>query len=226
MNINELLLKCRDKEQENGEFFQIKQRRGIGKIPLRLYRAKYMFPFLLLMISGAISFCFSGSLQAAEVLPSITLSSPENPYYRKYLGIDGNAGEKFKLDEIDADILLIELFSMYCPYCQVEAPLVNEFHSLARQQERKGISIKIIGLGASNTQFEVEQFGKKYGIEFPLFPDKNLAMYKKLGGEGTPGFLGCLIKEDGESEIIVRQSGGFDNAEQFLHHLLQQAGYQ
>lgn len=223
MNISALLLKARNKEQEIGRYSQFKQPEyGVNAL-IRLYRVKYMF-LLLLLLSGS-DFCFSSSLQAAEALPSITLSIPENPQHRDYLGIDGNGGEEFILDEIDADILIIELFSMYCPYCQAEAPLVNELHSLARQQEEKGITIKIIGLGASNSQFEVEQFGKKYAIEFPLFPDKNLGMYKKLGGEGTPGFLGCLIKEGRQSEIILRQSGGFDSADTFLHRLLQQAGY-
>jgi len=49
-------------------------------------------------------------------------------------------------------------------------------------------------------------------------------MYKKFGGEGTPGFIGCLFKEGEEPVIIVRQSGGFETAEEFLALLLQRAG--
>jgi thiol-disulfide isomerase/thioredoxin len=96
---------------------------------------------------------------AQEALPDITLKLPESQEHRDYLGIDGAPGEEFKLSEIPTDILLIELFSMYCPYCQAEAPLINEFYELASAREKEdGTRIKVIGLGASNTQFEVDFF--------------------------------------------------------------------
>lgn len=162
--------------------------------------------------------------QAAEMLPEITLTVPQNQQYREYLGLSRPPGEEFSLAEVDGDILLIELFSMYCPYCQAEAPRINEFHALARELAEEGIEIKMVGLGASNTQFEVEYFRDTYDIEFPLFPDKTLTMYKKLGGEGTPGFIGCLLEEGKKPLIVLRQSGGFDNPEEFLALLLQKAG--
>lgn len=187
--------------------------------------ARYFFPIVLLLMFFALGPGAHEKGYATEILPTIVLTVPESRESREYLGLTGAAGEDFALAEVDADILLIELFSMYCPYCQAEAPLVNEFHALARQQEKEGVSIKMVGLGASNTQFEVEYFGDEYNIDFPLFPDKNLALYKKLKGEGTPGFIGCLLRQGEEPVIIVRQSGGFDSAEEFLGLLLQRGGY-
>lgn len=187
--------------------------------------ARYFLPLLVLLIAFILGAGIHEEGYAAETLPTITLTVPESVEFREYLGLAGIPGEKFNLAEVDADILLIELFSMYCPYCQAEAPLVNEFHTLARQQEKEDVSIKMVGLGASNTQFEVEYFGDEYNIEFPLFPDKDLSFYKKLKGEGTPGFIGCLLRQGEEPVIIVRQSGGFDSAEEFLALLLQRGGY-
>ena len=182
---------------------------------------------LLIMLTTGFSNTFmSRTVHAEEVMPVVTLTLPDNKSHMEYLGINGSPGETFSITDIKTDILLIELFSMYCPYCQAEAPLVNEFYELATAQEKeKGIRIKLIGLGASNTQFEVEYFRDTYDVPFPLFPDKDLSMYKKFGGEGTPGFIGCLFKEGKEPVIIVRQSGGFETAEEFLALLLQRGGY-
>ncbi len=162
---------------------------------------------------------------ATETLPEISVAVPESTEERAYLGLEKEPGETFSLAEVDADILLIELFSMYCPYCQAEAPLINDFHDLALRQEEHDVDIRLVGLGASNTQFEVDQFRDTYDISFPLFPDKSMALYKKLGGEGTPGFLGVLLKEGHDPEIVLRQSGGFHSPEEFLEKLLESAGY-
>jgi peroxiredoxin len=180
--------------------------------------------FIALLTLSA-NLIYNAGLSIAEPLPAITLKIPESEIYREYLGIAGTPGEKFNLADVKANILVIELFSMYCPYCQAEAPRINEFHVLARQMEKEGVSIKMVGLGASNTQFEVDYFRDTYGIQFPLFPDKNLAMYKKLGGDGTPGFIGCLVKKDASPDIILKESGGFETAEGFLALVLQRAGY-
>ncbi len=186
---------------------------------------RYLLTLLMVLLVASFSFYPKQKVEAADTLPVITLTVPEEQKYRDYLGLKSAAGEEFSVADIDADILLIELFSMYCPYCQEEAPRVNELFSLAEKQEEKGIRIKLIGLGASNTQFEVDYFKETFEIQFPLFPDKTLEYYKKLGGEGTPGFILCQFQKGQEPKIIMRQSGGFDDAGEFMNLLLQKAGY-
>lgn len=184
-----------------------------------------LLPLLIVTILCSIFFSFLDRVQAAEKLPEITLTVPDDQKYRDYLGLNTVAGEDFSVADIPTDLLLIELFSMYCPYCQAEAPRVNELFSLAEQQKENGVTMKIIGLGASNTQFEVDYFKESFEVQFPLFPDKTMKHYKELGGEGTPGFILCRFKKGEEPEIVMRQSGGFDDAEDFMKFLMQKAGY-
>lgn len=157
-------------------------------------------------------------------LPELLLATPESELHRDYLGLSTQPGELFKVSDIKADLLVIELFSMYCPFCQKEAPLVNELHRKMQENTTKGLSIKIIGLGASNSQFEVEHFGEAYGVEFPLFPDKDMSMYKALEGAGTPGFVGYKLKGSPQPVNVLRNSGGFYNAEDFLQDLIDNSG--
>ena len=45
------------------------------------------------------------------VLPAIVLSVPENPELQQYLGVSGK--KTFTIPEIKAEVVLIEIFSMY-----------------------------------------------------------------------------------------------------------------
>lgn len=187
---------------------------------------KIVFHFMLALI---LLFPFPGfsseSATTPETLPELVFTVPENEFYKSYLGLTGKAGESFTPSDVQADILLIELFSMYCPFCQKEAPLVNELYEKMEKVSKSGPVVKIIGLGASNSQFEVEHFRDTYNVPFPLFPDKDMSMYKALSGSGTPGFIGCRIKKNGEkATIVLRNSGGFYSSDDFLKELITKSG--
>ena len=181
----------------------------------------FMFLFLLVSAGSVIS---GESVGTDEALPNFELTVPENDFYKKYLGLTGKAGDSFTLTDVKADILLIERFSMYCPYCQKEAPIVNELYEKMEEVSKNGPVVKIIGIGASNSQFEVEHFKETYNVPFPLFPDKDMSIYKALAGDGTPGFIGCRLKEGGEAKIVLRNSGGFYSADDFLQELISSGG--
>jgi peroxiredoxin len=159
-----------------------------------------------------------------EPLPELILEIPVAEYDIAYLGVSGKPGDEFKLSDIEADILVIELFSMYCPYCQQEAPLVNELYEKMNLATKKGVRVKMIGIGASNSQFEVDHFRENYNVPFPMFPDKDLSMYRALAGEGTPGFVGVRLSGEDAPKIILRNSGGFYSADDFLADLIAKSG--
>jgi hypothetical protein len=45
------------------------------------------------------------------VLPDMEFSVPKNPEYRAYLGLSGK--DTFRIPEIKADVVIVEIFSMY-----------------------------------------------------------------------------------------------------------------
>jgi peroxiredoxin len=177
--------------------------------------------FILLCLVASVTVPGGEARGEQEYLPDFILTIPEDLDHRRYLGLTGKAGSSFSVKDIQADILLIELFSMYCPYCQKEAPAVNELYMKMEEVSQNGPVVKIIGLGASNSQFEVDHFRDTYGIDFPLFPDREKAMFRALSGKGTPTFIGCRMNGGEKPIIVLRKDGGFFSSSEFLQELIE-----
>lgn len=75
-----------------------------------LIRQSAAIAVLVIMLnSGLVS---AGSPpQKGGVLPEINLAVPKNPTHRNYLGLSG--GGLFKIPQIKAEVVIIEIFSMY-----------------------------------------------------------------------------------------------------------------
>jgi len=140
-----------------------------------------------ILIGLIISFyCFPFSLQATdrtpakgEPFPAITLQKPGNTAELDYLGLKGKGS--FQLAQIKTDLLIIEIYSMYCPYCQKEVPIIENLYDRITKEKDSNHTIKLIGIAAGNTPFEVEIFKNQYDIQFPLFSDESFDIHKKIG---------------------------------------------
>lgn len=157
-----------------------------------------------------------------EVLQKIVLPIPKNPDEKTYLGLSG-AGT-FKIPQIKAKVVFIEIFSMYCPHCQGDAPKINELYQRIENDSDLNTKIKMIGIGAGNSPFEVEVFKKTYKVPFPLFSDKDFVIHKACGEPRTPYFIIVKINDDRSYQIVHTQLGGFPGAEPFLELILKASG--
>jgi thiol-disulfide isomerase/thioredoxin len=157
-----------------------------------------------------------------EVLQKIILPIPKNPEEKSYLGLSGVG--TFKIPQIKANVVFIEIFSMYCPYCQGDAPKINELYERIENDPDLKTKIKMIGIGAGNSPFEVEVFKKTYKVPFPLFPDKDFVIHKVSGEPRTPYFIIVKINDDRSYKIVHAQLGGFPGTEPFLELILKASG--
>jgi peroxiredoxin len=101
---------------------------------------------------------------------------------------------------------------------------VNELYQIIEKSQKTKGKIKVIGIGAGNTPFEVGVFRDNYKIPFPLFSDGDFSIHKSLGEVRTPYFIGIKIKEDGTHEIFYSKLGGFKKADDFLELMLKLSG--
>jgi thiol-disulfide isomerase/thioredoxin len=165
----------------------------------------------------------AGHVAPPDVLPDIELAGPVPEKAAAALGLaKGRAA--FRLSEIKAKFVLIEIFSMYCPYCQAEAPALNRLHALLGKSPQ-GKDIRLIGIGAGNSAYEVDFFRQNYAVSFPLFADGDYRVHKIVGEVGTPAFI--LVRnapEAGKLKVLLFQEGAFKTPEAFLGQVLRKAG--
>ncbi len=159
-----------------------------------------------------------------EQLPDMVLSAPEEASIRTYLGLPETADRTIRPGDIDCEILLIEIFSMYCPYCQHEAPTVNQLYDLIQQDRKIADRIRIIGIGIGNSAYEVSIFREKYQVKFPLFADDNYVIFKDIGQVRTPFFIAIHNRGARKNQIFYAKCGSFGDSKDFLHALLDLAG--
>ncbi len=177
--------------------------------------------FVCTIISGGV-YAADTTPAKGETFPEITLTVPEKDAEKAYLGLSGKG--TFTLSKIKADLVIIEIFSMYCPYCQKEAPLVNDLFEAVNKNPGLKEKIKMIGIGAGNTPFEIDIFRKQYNIQFPLFADDSFIVHKKVGEVRTPYFFVLKMNADGSNKLIYSKVGTIQDAGQFLKLIQDEAG--
>lgn len=184
----------------------------------KTFSVQFLVPvFLGVCLAGWVH-AASGMPEVGGTFPDMELEAPKDAAMRAYLGI-GNA-QTFTVDQVDADVVVVEIFSMYCPYCQREAPVVNALYELAQKKNRPGKTLKMLGVGAGNTAFEVDVFAKKYKVPFPLIPDGDYVVHKTLGQVRTPYFIVLQRSPDGQRTVVYAQAGSFGSPEDFYRRLM------
>jgi peroxiredoxin len=154
-------------------------------------------------------------------LPDFELTIPDDGNERAYLNLPGGMNAfgrgAFKVPQIEAPVVILQVFSMYCPHCQDDAPNVNALYELINRNPATKGKVKIIGIGAGNNPYEVGLFKKHYQIPFPLFPDANFSIHKKLSEVRTPYFIVIRIQSDGSHKVVYSHLASFGDPNQFLN---------
>lgn len=156
-------------------------------------------------------------------LEKMKLFVPDDPAQRSYLGINEKNGQ-MTLADIEADVLIIEIFSMYCPHCQKHAPVANKLYQAVENNTELKDKIRMIGIGIGNSPYEVGVFREKYLPLFPLFDDRNSAVVNAFSGILTPHYFGLKKKADSTFELFYSKAGGYTDAGEFLEMIVKLSG--
>lgn len=193
---------------------------------MKKFRALYCIAIITLC-TFAYSLSWAGSPPAVGgMLPDIKLSMPKDMADKNYLGLGLFAFGSFTIPEIKAQLVIVQIFSMYCPYCQRDAPHVNQLYEKIENNPALKGKIKIIGIGVGNTSYEVGTFKKKYSVPFPLFADADYSIHKMVGEVNTPYFIGVKMNPDGTHQVLYSKLGEIGGADQFLATIMRLSGLQ
>jgi peroxiredoxin len=184
---------------------------------------------LLPLLAAAPAWAVEGSLSpgaqplaVGSAFPDVPLAGQVSPEAATRLGIAPGKAQR-PINALGTEVLVVEIFSMYCPYCQKEAPEVNALYDLI---DKRGLSnrIAVIGVGAGNSETEVGIFRKKYDVPFALFADPDFVVHKQVGQVGTPFFYVLKKKPGGGYAVLGASLGVMDSPAAFLSRITRAAG--
>jgi peroxiredoxin len=173
--------------------------------------------FLTAMFLGLACTAGAEPIADGQPFPDLMLELP-NQGAAEYLGAQGK--EQVPLSKIEAQGLIISVYSLYCPPCNRGAGRLN---SLYRIMGERGIPVKIIGLAAGNSTAEVETYRDRHDVPFPLFKDPEYAMHEATGDLPVPAFYVVSLK--GAQPTVARSRvGEVADEEEFLAEALTALG--
>ena len=167
------------------------------------------------LLAGGCRTAPSGSSPAATAPPSGL-----TPAQRRYLGLA--EGTPFAFERVRGEILIVELFDMYCRVCQQSAPKLKELYRLIHDRglDRR---IKMVAIGAGNTSLEAEMYRRKFQPAFPVLPDRDKKLTRQLGSPHTPALV-ALRLGSGKVEPFYTHVGYLRDPDKVLEEILAKAG--
>jgi peroxiredoxin len=166
-----------------------------GGIMRRLAFLMSMILFVSWFLGGYLKKAEAKTIQlikAGDFFPEVPMEMPEDPKEKAYLGL--TEGMTFTLKQIKADLVLIEILSVYCPSCQKQAPVYNKLFNLIENDPKTKGRIKIIGIAAGNGNPEIKDFREKRNVLFPILSDRYFEMHRAIGGSRTPFTI--IVRQD------------------------------
>ncbi|MBP1747610.1 MAG: putative thioredoxin [Deltaproteobacteria bacterium] len=154
--------------------------------------------------------------------PDLKFPIPQDRTEREYLGLSGK--NTFRVGDINAEIVIIEVFSFYCPTCQAQATRVNELYNKIQADPNLRNTVKMIGIAATNSPFEAKSFKESHRVPFPVFSDEDEEIAVALNIKYTPTFIGVRVNGKGLQEQFYWRPGAFTDPSQFLQEILKTSG--
>jgi peroxiredoxin len=199
----------------------------LSRSPLGSYRHMRRICSLSMLIwflsLGTLMATDTSSQDYRDALDRLDLPVPADVKTREYLGLSQTGG-RFSLAQIRADLVIIEIFNMYCPYCQEHAPMTNKLFQLIQGRDDLKARVKFIGIGIGNSPYEVGIFRKKFNILFPLLDDGSSSLLNSLPGIRTPHYFAVRKTGGSRMEMVFSQQGSFVDEKAFLESVLQKSG--
>ena len=146
-------------------------------------------------------------------LPQFTLNSPGSSDEQEYLGLKDM--KPFSWSQISAKIIILELFSFYCPHCRKQGPVLNKIYKFIQKDPKLANNIKMLGLAAGGDQSKVDMWKSSLHVPFPLFSDPDTSIWQKFGKPGVP----CTLIVTNSGKVIAVHYGTTEDTEEFFRQI-------
>jgi peroxiredoxin len=158
-------------------------------------------------------------VKVGDNFPDLEMISPREKIYREYLGLSDKTA--FRMNEIQAQVLIVEFLNKYCYHCQQQAYLMNRLYkAIQKDPELKG-RVKLLGIGVGNNWIQLTHFRQEKRIPFPLIPDQDFIAFEGIGYPGGTPFT-LILKKEGEVFVVKNTHlGVIEDREGYLDEIRQ-----
>jgi len=148
-------------------------------------------------------------IQKGDAFPEVALKAPSQAKDRTYLGLSGD--DPFKIKDLKAEVILVEIFDVYCLPCQKQAPLYKQLFGLIQSNPATRDQIKMIGVAVGNDASEIKKFQDHFQIPYPIISDPKFILHEAVGGPPAP--FSVIVRRDpgGKSALVADTHLGLNN---------------
>ena len=175
------------------------------------FRNKVLGLVICILLSMSCSLVYAGmGIAPGSTLPEFEIEMPALPEIQASLGIKG--GRAFSLSQIQAKLIVLEFFSIFCHKCHQNALIANQLYNSIKEDKELSKNIKMIGIGLASKSKEIAVYKQKFKVEFPLFPDPQ----KKVRIKSRVKHVPLTIVVDKSGKVLVSHLGVIRNLDAFL----------
>lgn len=114
-------------------------------------------------------------------------------------------GQTIKSAELKGKVVLVTFFATWCPPCQKELP---EVETKIWNKYKDNKNFRLLVIGREHNDSELAKYNEKKGFTYPLYPDKNRAIFGAFAKNLIP--RNYLIGKNGN---VIYTSKGYSPEE-------------
>ena len=92
-------------------------------------------------------------------------------------------GTQVPSSSLKGKVILVNFFATWCPPCQKE---LAEVQKMLWPKYKDNKDFVLLVIGREHTDVELQKYNEKKGFTFPLYPDKNRAIYGAFAKKSDP----------------------------------------
>jgi peroxiredoxin len=170
---------------------------------------------LVLLLSGMLLLSASAA-QQGKTYRKLSFPGVLSEHDQKYLGLGGTGA--FKLADIGAPYVVVEVMRTSCPHCMEQVPGMNTFFQLVQKSDIKD-KVRFLAVANGCSADDVRKFKKGHKVSFPMLADPNKTVGQVLGISGVPTTV--VLNRKGEAlRVHVGNIGSPKAAVEELHRLI------
>ncbi|MCU7550488.1 TlpA family protein disulfide reductase [Chitinophagaceae bacterium LB-8] len=116
-------------------------------------------------------------------LPNLVYAQQEQPMIGQIapaFTLTGLDGKTYSLEQLKGKYVVIHFATTWCPFCNAEAPYLEQLHQAYRD---KGVQVLIIDIKEDRDL--IEKWLQRFNFSFPVLLDENGAISTKYAPEGV-----------------------------------------